>query len=402
MMCGIVGFVGNPKDKYASQIIDDLLYIDTLRGFDSTGVCTVNQAMDVCVVKSPSPGWDFLTTRAYKKLRDTFEVSKAVIGHNRAASIGKVTFDNTHPFTVDEITLVHNGTLHEGYKRLVGTAHQTDSETIAAALSACINTEDTKKVLEALRGAYALVWFDAADSSVHFARNNERPLNFLQTGRGRIFASEKGQLLYIQAKYGLQGEITALPPGEHVTIDISGSTHYTYSTTFTPWVSPKIEYFSYGNYSKKRLYPVDKYKATSQEYKPGDKVQITWDLELLAERAAKAHGGIVWGTSKSKDGLISVGSWYMSLGYVKSLYHLVKAGVRTMGVVQRVLHTNDHKSLLVKEIMPDGYVKGYTSYMSVNDFEKSHSQCTECKQPIYPETAKWVGEGIAVCSKCIQ
>ena len=179
-MCGIVGYISNndkiyegPKDHFMRYA----LALDTLRGEDSTGLITLSKRFTVKTLKTTMAGDAFVHSADYKK---KFRTGWAQIGHNRAATRGGITIENTHPFTFGSVTMVHNGTLYQGgnsletFDKKIG---DVDSMQICYALSK-YPPEKAAEVLSQIDGSFALVWSDSRDESINMARNSERPLHF--------------------------------------------------------------------------------------------------------------------------------------------------------------------------------------------------------------------------------
>lgn len=203
-MCGIVGVIGNLYKPHIDAF-SDLLYIDTWRGQDSTGVMSFNKYTgEVSVLKKAIPGYDFIGLKHFDKVVSIS--SDVIIGHNRAATKGAITADNAHPFVHGPITGVHNGTLFANSKHALEGNEETfdtDSEAIFYALSKVPHTaEGVREVVSKLDGSYTLVWFDKRDYSVNFIRNAERPLHFTiaKDGASMIFASEAIMISAVTAK----------------------------------------------------------------------------------------------------------------------------------------------------------------------------------------------------------
>lgn len=178
-MCGIVGYVSLrdqilPREK--KQFMRDALILDTFRGEDSTGVITVCEDFKVDTLKSIAAGYSFVGHKKYQAMQHGW----AMIGHNRAATIGNISHQNAHPFRCDPITLVHNGTLRNKGRDLPGFSEKlnVDSEAICCALAEVEPGEAAQEVLRMIEGSYAVVWTDTRDQSINFARNHNRPLHF--------------------------------------------------------------------------------------------------------------------------------------------------------------------------------------------------------------------------------
>jgi predicted glutamine amidotransferase len=203
-MCGLVAVVTKNKYGFTNEqkdIFSILLYIDVMRGEDSTGVFLVNTLGNVELAKDATASADFIRTDEYKALKAAaFKNGWAMVGHNRAATRGQITDRNAHPFIVDDkIALVHNGTLVGGHKHHADT--EVDSEAIAHLLA---KEEDPEKVLRKVNGAYALIWYDADTKKLNFIRNTQRPLWLMETSTEYIFASEESFLNLVRDKFRLK------------------------------------------------------------------------------------------------------------------------------------------------------------------------------------------------------
>jgi len=205
-MCGIVGYISQNDNLYIEPKLHFMRYalaLDTLRGDDSTGVVTLSKRFTVRTLKTTMPGDQLVH---HKEYRNKLVAGWAKIGHNRAATRGKVTTENAHPFTFDAVTMVHNGTLRDGGYSLDAYDHKigaVDSMQIAHALSKA-KPEDAGKVMSQINGSYALVWTDSRDESINMARNSERPLHFCFNTKKDImwYMSDGNHLHSINKSFG--------------------------------------------------------------------------------------------------------------------------------------------------------------------------------------------------------
>ena len=195
-MCGIVGVITKDDDthKYTKEkFMTEALYVDALRGWDSTGVMGLSEDFRWEYLKNAKPAADFLQSKEWRGRQfDRW----CMVGHNRAATVGKVTTDNAHPFQQGDILLVHNGTLRGHFDlEHKNSKIDVDSELIAYNLSQ-VPPEGAVDVLSRLNGAYALVWFDERDKSVNMARNSERPLHVsMNRGQDLLYFMSDGHML---------------------------------------------------------------------------------------------------------------------------------------------------------------------------------------------------------------
>lgn len=196
-MCGIVGLLSaysNGLGYDEQKAFRDMVVVDSLRGFDSTGVFSVSNRGNVAIEKAAMTGAQFVTTTEYDAFNSSLSSNGMfAVGHNRAATRGTVNDTNAHPFWVeDNIILVQNGTYKGDHKHLKNT--EVDTEAIAHVIHEHPN--DIQGALKKINAAYCLVWYNVTESSLYILRNEERPLYVAYTKQdGTIFASEKETIL---------------------------------------------------------------------------------------------------------------------------------------------------------------------------------------------------------------
>lgn len=196
-MCGIVTVFG---DLDSNDLIKhrQLLEVGEIRGKSATGVAAVSKnGKQVTVVKRAIAGTDFTYFEA-EKLKQVYTTSnKAIIGHNRAPTVGANSDKNAHPFQVEHVTGVHNGTIPDVSLRDLPNSkyYGTDSEQLYNNIAE-YGVEDT---FQHLWGAWAMVWFDKDENKLFALRNNQRPLFYCydKSLRKLWMASEKKMLDWI-------------------------------------------------------------------------------------------------------------------------------------------------------------------------------------------------------------
>ena len=221
-MCGIVGIISKtPNGFYHSDLdlFEELLVCDSVRGLDSTGVFGIHknkQAKTLKVAAEPHSlfrceEWGDFRTKAVSSMT-------ALVGHNRSATRGAVNSANAHPFTEGNIILVHNGTLHN-HKDF-----NKDVEVDSHAITHAFNERPAKEVLKEINGAFTFVWYDRRVGRLFIARNNERPLAYVETSSNIIFASEGPMLDWILGrKTGTYEKAKSFPVGELISFDSKGA-----------------------------------------------------------------------------------------------------------------------------------------------------------------------------------
>lgn len=182
------GFSGEEQ-----RVFSQLLWADSLRGDDSTGVFGVNKYGNLEYLKSTGHAGDLIDTKEYREFNtNIFSDYHMVVGHNRKATRGFVTDDNAHPFVEGTVALVHNGTLSD-YSGLTKEIVSVDSHAILHSIVER-GYEDT---LKEIQGAFTLAWYDTNDKTLRVIRNDQRPLFIASTVGAWYFASEQGMLEWI-------------------------------------------------------------------------------------------------------------------------------------------------------------------------------------------------------------
>lgn len=208
-MCGIVGafnLTSGGMDKVDAAALVQLAIADTVRGKDGTGLMFYDEAAKkgatLYYVKEPATACSFIASQG--GLDEYIAKSRFSVIHNRAATLGELTEDHTHPFTYGTVTGVHNGTVHS-WKSLLKEhidEAEMDSQAIIEALSKIDpDPEAVGKLLGSLEsGAYSLVWWDSRVGALRFARNDDRPMCMVTTLDNIWFGSELRMLEWILYK----------------------------------------------------------------------------------------------------------------------------------------------------------------------------------------------------------
>ena len=298
-MCGIVGYISNndklyegPKDHFMRYA----LAIDTLRGEDSTGLITLSKRFTVKTLKTTMPGDRFVHSSDYKK---KVKMGWAQVGHNRAATRGRVTLDNAHPFTFNYITLVHNGTLIGGgdsldtFDKTIGSV---DSMQIAFALSK-YPPEEAAKVLSMIDGSFALVWTDRRDESVNMARNQDRPLHFTFNAQKSIlwYMSDGHHLHSINKSFGAhecRGQ-SVYEMDRHKILKFQKGCTKPEVIKFNPFVRKVQSYSGNGKWNGNRWVPDTKDTTPSPDNNSSalQRATNTWKRSLESDSTPTSTGG---------------------------------------------------------------------------------------------------------------
>ncbi len=170
-MCGIVGYIGR---KPAAHILIEGLKKLEYRGYDSFGIATRGQVLEVC----KHEGKISENTGSALALDGT-----TGIGHTRWATHGAPNNTNAHPHTDcgNRIAIVHNGII-ENYaqlrRELSARGHhfrsETDTEVIVHLIEERYSGDLLAAVQEAVRllkGSFAILAICAGENRIIAARN---------------------------------------------------------------------------------------------------------------------------------------------------------------------------------------------------------------------------------------
>lgn len=174
-MCGIFAMLSSKKiEKPREKLIMGLKTLES-RGYDSAGYCVANKTSMYCD-KSIS------NTSPLNELCENINVKQEIfcdeeniyagLGHNRWATNGGVTIENTHPHfsCCQRIAVVHNGIInnHDSLRKFLQSkghifTSQTDTEVVAHLIEEKLLSDPTnlenalQESLNMLSGAFALV-----------------------------------------------------------------------------------------------------------------------------------------------------------------------------------------------------------------------------------------------------
>lgn len=196
-MCGIFGIASSNLLSGEVDVFQKLLWLNYLRGQDSTGIAREDTDGKVHVQKSLLGSPAFILEKP-EIIEPTYGKKKhqprLLMGHCRAATKGAITLKNAHPFRFEKTIGFHNGTLVPPYSNK--EKFETDSE----ALFFNIETMGLEKALGEIQdytSAYALMWIDLETNRLNFVKNDKRPLAFcyLSGGQTLVWSSDQNHLL---------------------------------------------------------------------------------------------------------------------------------------------------------------------------------------------------------------
>lgn len=194
-----------------------MLVFDSIRGEHSTGIAIVDREEEH-VVKVVGDPFTLFNTKAYDDAMRG--VHRVMIGHNRYATQGKINKRNAHPFEVDDLIGVHNGTLTNKHQLFESYKSEVDSE----ALYHHISRKGLRDAIDTARGAWALVWWDKSIDTINFLRNKDRPLYMAWTKDAStvFWASEEWMLNVALSRNNIPiDKVISLQEDQHLSMEVT-------------------------------------------------------------------------------------------------------------------------------------------------------------------------------------
>ena len=193
-MCGIIGFLGNER---AAPVVLDCLKTLEYRGYDSTGMATIDNGRVWCRKGTGA-------VEAVNKEHHLDELKGNLgIGHVRWATHGRVCDDNAHPHLdcKSQIAVVHNGIIdnYQNLRGLLDGQHniisETDTEVVCHLMEDYLADgaslqEAMLSTIAQLEGSYALVAISSWEPDKIVAAKKESPLVVGMGAQGYFVASD--------------------------------------------------------------------------------------------------------------------------------------------------------------------------------------------------------------------
>ncbi len=222
-MCGIVGVVGN---KPAPELLIAGLRQLEYRGYDSVGISVFKQG-EIKTLKTKGR----IDNIALKLEQNPITNAYVGIGHTRWATHGEPSDINSHPHGNHRISLVHNGII-ENYlqikERMIRKGYSFESQTDTEALAKLVDyyyvqkgnpLEAIKKVLEKIRGSYALgILFEGHPDTLYAIRKDSPLIIGLGIDENFIASDITAILDHTREYYLLEEDEIAIIKQDKVTV----------------------------------------------------------------------------------------------------------------------------------------------------------------------------------------
>jgi len=257
-MCGIVGYMGNQD---ATPVIMSGLKMLAYRGYDSAGICTMDDG-EVDIRRSSGKLVNLERLIKEQPLHGTVG-----IGHTRWATHGKPTVANAHPHKGGSVVVVNTGVI-ENYlllkDELANKGHyfasETDSEVISHLIDEKLKTagsleEAVQLALQDLQGAYALCVLSYKDDKTLVAAKSGSPMVIGIRGNEYFIASDMPAIISNTQNMVIMedGEMAVFRDGEVKFTTISGE-EITKESRYVDWSPMKAEKRGYPNFMLKEIF----------------------------------------------------------------------------------------------------------------------------------------------------
>lgn len=255
-MCGIIAYLGNKK---ASPILIDGLKKLEYRGYDSAGVCLLNEGgLYVAKVKG--------RVSDLEKNIPSSEMSKIGIAHTRWATHGEPNEVNAHPHfdCKKEIAIVHNGII-ENYSSLKEVLEKeghkfvskTDSEVISHLIEKFYNGNLEEAVIKALKlvvGTFGIAAVSCKEKKIVVVRRGS-PIVLGIGENENIIASDAVAVLPYTKKviYLKDNEMAVLTDGNYLIKDLQGN-EVEKEIEEIKWSAGEIEKKGYKHFMLKEIF----------------------------------------------------------------------------------------------------------------------------------------------------
>jgi len=304
-MCGISGVVGlNNISDELYQGIRNLEY----RGYDSCGVALMNKKS--VVIRKNIGGVE----EVFRKENVLSLSSKIGIAHTRWATHGKVTRNNTHPFTSCDgnFAVVHNGIVSNFRPlkdKLTREGHQFHSETDTEVIPHLLEKyyKQTKsiekalrKVINVLEGTFALAFISTLTPGQIYCAKRESPL-MLGIGDETKYVGSDFNAFIDHTKNAViidDGEYAIISRDSYVVKDYVTGREIPKNITKIDWDSETTKKGGYPHYMLKEIYEQPQVVTNALEQDP----QF---LDELAEMVVESEKMI----------LVGVGTTYYVASY---------------------------------------------------------------------------------------
>lgn len=253
-MCGMSGIMSTSMIDNEIELARRLLILNMFRGEDSTGMFDYmpkeKDTNQINYWKTTDHPVDFVKNTFGLQKTERWKTNKPqlIATHCRAATQGKLTDKNAHPFCFKTLIGMHNGTISKDFanRKKFGT----DSEALFYNIEHA-GLADALKEIRSLDPAFALVWLNWKEGTLNFIRNGRRPLSYVYMYVNKTIAwSSEGEHIKLASttSSGYQSikETIAFKPYIHYSIKLDANS-YEFTEIEIPEAKEKVETVYYSN-----------------------------------------------------------------------------------------------------------------------------------------------------------
>lgn len=225
-MCGLAGYVRNPKlkdadNEIAKVIFEELLLRSETRGRHAAGVAISRADGSVLTFKLAMPASKVMKLEGWKETLDAAKEDTTIVqGHTRHATLNNAHVDSAaHPFTFGKVSGAHNGMI-TNWRELQrdlkpGRAWEVDSEAVFDLLD---RHNDPQTALNQIDGWWALSW--VRNGKLHLVKTDDSSLAaaYVPALSTLFWQSEKAVLVDVLKKSGYEFEAWELQANRLYTV----------------------------------------------------------------------------------------------------------------------------------------------------------------------------------------
>lgn len=280
-MCGLVGIYTAELNKHLPQtkcLFGEMLFADTVRGEDATGFALVSDkkkgnGKHIQIYKKAMAGYDFLQLKGTKKIIGEARDTHLFMGHNRKGTKGGITDATSHPFQHGNITLCHNGTIHNHSAQTGGSKFDVDSEWLAWNIA----EEGIEETIKKITGSFALTYYDSSNKTFNIIRNSQRTLFWcpIEDSDTIVYASEENLLRWTIERNKLE-----IVGGDKEIFSFKENHLYQFELGSTEYTEERLDTYSYRTYPQ---YKNEYWNRPSTRYTPASREELETTIKAQGE-----------------------------------------------------------------------------------------------------------------------
>lgn len=312
--CGIIAFIGK-QDSAVDYLIEGLTILQN-RGYDSAGVCTLNDKEELVISKFASEKTTSDAILRLEKEKEKHRGHTIGIAHTRWATHGGKTDKNAHPHLdyKKRIALIHNGVIENHdelkkdlVKKGIPFTSETDSEVIVQQISDFIDQGENlltsiQKTVKLLEGTWGLVIISTIEPDKIYAVRNGSPI-LIGISNGKMFFASEGDAFIRHTR-----EMISLENGEIAVLTANGVQNII---------------------GTKKDVPSRIQKADSEKILLSPAPFPHWTIKEIMEQPNALSRALNFGGRLSSDSEVRLGGFEQNKDWLTNIQHLIIAACGT-------------------------------------------------------------------------